>query len=118
MPLGGILFEGVVDAFDKGGGLVLDYKTDRTISPQHHLPQLAIYAHHLGAQEAVLAYLRHDQLHRFSPSDLQGGLEWVREAIDHMSERKFDPAPAAQKCHYCEFRGVCDAAGNDLVVRP
>nr|WP_233554339.1 3'-5' exonuclease [Deinococcus cavernae] len=116
VPLGGILFEGVVDAFDAVGGLVLDYKTDRTISPEHHLPQLSLYARHLGASEAVLAYLRHDHLHQFSTQDLQEGFEWVREAVDRMNQRQFEPAPEVHKCRRCEFRGVCDAAVNDAVV--
>lgn len=116
VPLGGILFEGVVDAFDTAGGLVLDYKTDRSVSPEHHLPQLSLYARHLGASEAVLAYLRHDHLHQFSTQDLQEGYEWVREAVDSMNHRQFEPAPQVHKCRRCEFRGVCDAAVNDAVV--
>lgn len=110
VPLGGILFEGVVDAYDAKGGLVLDYKTDRIIAPEHHLPQLAIYAYHLKASEAVLAYLRHDHLHSFSGQELQDGLNWVKEAVNSMNQRQFAPEPALQKCRFCEFRGVCDAA--------
>lgn len=110
VPLGGLLFEGVVDAFDGAGGLVLDYKTDRTVSPEHHLPQLSMYAKHLNVPEAALAYLRHDHLHQFSTQDLQEGWEWVREAVDKMNQREFEPTPERTNCRFCEFKGVCDAA--------
>lgn len=110
VPVGGLLFEGVVDAYDAEGRLVLDYKTDRSVQPEHHLPQLAVYARHLGAEEAALAYLRHDHLHVFSPEDLARGFTAAQEAAQHMEQRNFDPTPAPQTCRWCEFRGVCDAA--------
>jgi ATP-dependent helicase/nuclease subunit A len=107
--LDGLTFEGVVDAFDPDGRLVLDYKTDRQVNPEHHLPQLALYAHHLGATRAALAYLRHDTLHVFEEQDLQRGLALVQDAAQRLKEKNFDPTPSPA-CRYCSFRGVCDAA--------
>jgi ATP-dependent helicase/nuclease subunit A len=112
VALDGLTFEGVVDAFDREGGLVLDYKTDRTVQPEHHLPQLALYAHHLGATRAALAYLRHDHLHVFEEADLQRGLALVQGAVTRLKAKQFDPTPSPA-CRYCPFRGVCDAASPE-----
>lgn len=109
VKLGDVTFEGIVDAFDPAGALVLDYKTDRHVQPEHHLPQLALYAHHLGATRAALAYLRHDRLHVFEEGDLQRGLALVQDAVARLQARQFDPVPSPA-CRYCPFRGVCDAA--------
>ena len=110
IPLGGVTFEGVVDAFDAEGGLVLDYKTDKVAVPEHHLAQLALYAHHLGAQEAALAYLRWDQLHLFTAQDLARGFEQVEAAVTRLHALDFAPTPSLVTCRSCAFRGVCDAA--------
>ncbi|NTY02439.1 UvrD-helicase domain-containing protein [Deinococcus sp. JMULE3] len=109
VDVGGVTFEGIVDAFDPDGKLVLDYKTDRHVQPEHHLPQLALYAHHLGATRAALAYLRRDHLHVFEETDLQRGLSLVQDAVSRMKDTDFPPTPSAA-CRYCSFRGVCDAA--------
>ena len=114
VPLDGLTFEGIVDAFDPEGGLVLDYKTDRHVDPEHHLPQLSLYAHHLGATRAALAYLRHDTLHVFEQGDLQRGLDRVRDAVRRLQDKTFDPTPSPA-CRYCSFRGVCDAASQETV---
>lgn len=108
-------FEGVVDAFDPQGSLVLDYKTDRHVDPEHHLPQLALYAHHLGAREAALAYLRHEQLHLFTPEDLQRGLALVRATVARLEALDLAPTPSASACRFCAFRGVCDAAFKETL---
>ena len=112
VALDGLTFEGVVDAFDREGGLVLDNKTDRTVQPEHHLPQLALYAHHLGATRVALAYLRHDHLHVFEEADLQRGLALVQGAVTRLKAKQFDPTPSPA-CRYCPFRGVCDAASPE-----
>jgi ATP-dependent helicase/nuclease subunit A len=110
VPVGPIVFEGVVDAHDAESGMVLDYKTDRHVEPEHHLPQLSLYAHHLQAQEAALAYLRHDRLHLFSAEVLRQGFTQVEAAVARMVALEFAPQPSLQACGRCAFRGVCDAA--------
>ena len=108
--IGGVTFEGVVDAWNEGTGLVLDYKTDRHLDSGHHLPQLAVYAHRLQAQSAALAYLRHDHLHVFSADELQQGFQQVEADVARMASLDFAPSPAPTACPRCAFRGVCDAA--------
>lgn len=110
ISLGTLTLEGVVDAYDPASGLVLDYKTDRQMVPEHHLPQLALYAHELGAQEAALAYLRHGKLHAFTPADLARGWETVQATAARLTALDFAPTPSASACRSCVFRGVCDAA--------
>ncbi|GGL19003.1 UvrD-helicase domain-containing protein [Deinococcus radiotolerans] len=112
VTLDGVTFEGIVDAFDPEGALVLDYKTDRHVQPEHHLPQLALYAHRLGATRAALAYLRHDRLHEFGETDLQRGLALVQDAVRRIQEHDFGPSPSPA-CRYCSFRGVCDVAPQE-----
>ncbi|MBB6099684.1 ATP-dependent helicase/nuclease subunit A [Deinobacterium chartae] len=105
----GLHLEGVVDAYYEDEAQVLDYKTDRHVDPEHHLPQLALYAHRLGARSAALAYLRHDRLHIFGPEDLERGLQRVRAAAQAMQAKDFRPHPGT-RCPRCPFRGICDAA--------
>lgn len=109
VQVGPIVFEGIVDAHDVEGGLVLDYKTDKHMDPAHHLSQLSLYAHHLQAQEAALAYLRHDHLHLYSGEDLGRGYAQVEADVDRMVALDFKPIPAPTTCQRCAFRGVCDA---------
>ncbi|SMB82115.1 UvrD-helicase domain-containing protein [Deinococcus hopiensis] len=110
VPVGPVTFEGIVDAFDEEGRLVLDYKTDRTDHPEHHLPQLALYAHHLKAEQAALAYVRVGKLHVFSPEDLNTGMQQIGAAVERMTALDFAPTPSVVACRTCAFRGVCDAA--------
>ncbi|MFC4427156.1 UvrD-helicase domain-containing protein [Deinococcus navajonensis] len=112
VTVGPVTFEGIVDAYDRTGGLVLDYKTDREVHPEHHLPQLALYAHQLGAREAALAYLRHDRLHVFSAQDLARGLDVVHGAVDRLTALDLAPTPAPLTCKRCPFQGVCGAASR------
>ena len=110
IPVGNVTFEGVVDAYDAESHFILDYKTDKNVRPEQYLPQLSLYAHHLGAEEAALAYLRHDRLEYFDQARLQGGMDLVRQACDRMSALQFEPTPSVETCRYCPFQGVCDAA--------
>ncbi|WP_199188340.1 UvrD-helicase domain-containing protein [Deinococcus arcticus] len=111
VPVGPLLFEGVVDAFDEADRFVLDYKTDRAFHPEHHLPQLALYAHHLNAERAALAYLKDVKaLHVFREEDLARGMQLVGGAVEQMTALDFAPTPGAGTCRTCAFRGVCDAA--------
>lgn len=110
VTIGPVTFEGIVDAYDREQRLVLDYKTDREVHPEDHLPQLALYAHHLGAREAALAYLRHKRLHLFGPEDLARGLDTVHAAVTRLTALDFSPTPDPVTCKRCAFKGVCDAA--------
>jgi ATP-dependent helicase/nuclease subunit A len=108
--IGGVTFEGVVDAWNESTGLVLDYKTDRHLDSAHHLPQLSVYARRLKAKEAALAYLRHDHLHTFSAEELDQGYAQVETDVSRMMALDFTPSPTPAVCSRCAFRGVCDAA--------
>ena len=110
IQLGGVMFEGVVDAWNEAQGLILDYKTDREVVPEHHLPQLSVYAHRLGSKTAALAYLRQEELHVFSSEDLARGLKDVEGDIERMTARDFTPNPSVSSCRRCPYRGVCDVA--------
>ena len=108
--IGGVTFEGVVDAWNEETGLVLDYKTDKHLDPGHHLSQMAVYAHRLQARSAALAYLRKDQLHVFTADELERGFQQVEADVARMAALDFTPSPAPTACPRCAFRGVCDAA--------
>jgi ATP-dependent helicase/nuclease subunit A len=105
VQVGPVLFEGTVDAFDSASGLVLDYKTDRAVHPEHHLTQLALYAHHLGATEVALAYLRPEvqTLHVFTPADLQRGWQGIEDTVHRLSGLDFAPTPGPGTCRLCAF---------------
>lgn len=82
----------------------------RRMQSEKYLPQLALYAYQLGASQAALAYLRHGVLVTFGPDTLQATLKQLTEATDRMKALDFHPEPSPERCHWCAFRGVCDAA--------
>lgn len=69
LTLGSITFNGFVDLV--GADFVLDFKTDRTIYPEHHRFQLWGYSQATAKPNAHIAYLRHDRLHTFTAAQLQ-----------------------------------------------
>ncbi|PYE52029.1 UvrD-helicase domain-containing protein [Deinococcus yavapaiensis] len=103
--LAGVRFEGVIDALYDGW--VVDYKTDKEAAPHHHLPQLAVYAAHVGANRASLAYLRHDRLHDFTEDELRWGLQLAEGAARRMFEGDFEATPSVDTCRWCAYRGSC-----------
>lgn len=104
----GLTFEGVIDALYEGW--VVDYKTDRRMEPEDHLPQLALYCAATGAPRASLAYLRHGQLYDYSAADLERGLGLVDCMVEGVQALNFAPAPSVARCTFCAYRQVCDAA--------
>ncbi|MEY4530783.1 MAG: hypothetical protein RLZZ156_1504 [Deinococcota bacterium] len=100
-----IQLEGIVDAHQNGW--VLDYKTDTRIQPEHHLMQLSIYAKHLGATRASLAYLRHDTLHDYSLEDLERGQQQLLEVLNGIRVAQYTATPSSSACKYCAFSRQC-----------
>ncbi|WP_216328000.1 UvrD-helicase domain-containing protein [Deinococcus aestuarii] len=106
--LDGLVFEGVIDAHY--GDWIVDFKTDRQVHPAHHAPQLALYLEATGASRASLAYLRHDLLHDLSAQDLEHARNETRRMTAGVQAHDFAPTPSAERCRFCAFRQVCDAA--------
>ena len=107
LTLHGIDLEGIVDAYQPALGWVLDYKTDGAMHPDHHLMRLALYAKHLGATRASLAYLRHDTLHEYSSADLQRGEALLQDVLTQIGAGKHAATPSSQNCQYCAFQRQC-----------
>jgi ATP-dependent helicase/nuclease subunit A len=103
-----IQLEGIVDAHLDGW--VLDYKTDARVEPEHHLMQLSIYAKHLGATRASLAYLRHNALHDFSLEDLERGQQQLLEVLKGIGEAQYKATPSSSACRFCAFSRQCKEA--------
>ena len=113
VPFGELTFEGVIDALytdTPEGAWIVDYKTDRTVRPEHHAPQLALYMQATGAQRASLAYLRHGLVHTLSEAELHQGLSLSRRAAGGIQAGQFAPTPSAEACRFCLHRQVCDSA--------
>ncbi|MFC3860725.1 UvrD-helicase domain-containing protein [Deinococcus antarcticus] len=106
--VGPLSFEGVIDALYDDW--IVDYKTDRSMNPHHHLPQLALYCSATGVSRASLAYLRHDTLYECSPADLQSGLDDIDRVVQGVTALNFAPTPSLETCRFCTFRQVCSAA--------
>ncbi|GGJ36250.1 UvrD-helicase domain-containing protein [Deinococcus roseus] len=104
----GMTFEGVVDAFTDSW--IIDYKTDSFINPQHHLPQMALYSHHLKIPRASLVYLRHNQLHTFGAAELQEGLQNIDVMLEDLRSGKLEARPSAFNCRFCPHQMHCPDA--------
>ncbi|GEM49179.1 UvrD-helicase domain-containing protein [Deinococcus cellulosilyticus] len=110
IPYAGMTFEGVIDAFTDGW--IIDYKTDSFMDPEHHLPQLALYSHHLKIPKASLVYLRHNTLHTFGAEELARGLQDIDRMLANLRSGKLDPTPSAFSCRFCPHQSHCpDAVG-------
>lgn len=106
--LDGLVFEGVIDAYY--GDWIVDFKTDRRMSPADHASQLALYLDATGASQASLAYLRHDHLHDFTDAELDNARRATQRMVAGVQALAFDPDPHPERCGFCAFRQVCDAA--------
>lgn len=104
----GMTFDGVVDAFTPDW--IIDYKTDSFMEPEHHLPQMALYSHHLNIPKTSLVYLRHNILHTFEPEELRQGLENIDRMLDHLRSGKLEANPSAFNCRFCPHQTHCPEA--------
>lgn len=106
LEVSGVTLEGVIDAIEPSGRIV-DYKTDRSVYPEHHLVQLALYARTRPGARAALAYLRHQQAHEFSSADLERGWMTAGQVVERMKSGLFDATPSAHTCRTCVYRYDC-----------
>lgn len=109
IPLGALSLRGQIDAYSPSQRLIIDYKTDRQIGPERHLLQVAVYAHHLGAERAALAYLWPGVVHEFSSQELKEGYLQALELAEGIASGQFKATPAAEVCTHCELRSSCPA---------
>ncbi len=100
------MLEGVVDA--DYGHLIVDYKTDRQMRPEHHAPQLALYLQATGANTASLAYLRQNTLYTLSAGEVARGRMLAQQAALGIQAHAFVATPSSNACRFCLHRGVCD----------
>ena len=105
--LGKLTLRGQVDAYSPSQKQVIDYKTGRNVNPQKHLLQVSLYAHHLGAERATLAYLQAGVAHEFGAADLQEGYAQALEMADGIAGGHFRAKPSPERCAYCDFRSTC-----------
>lgn len=105
---GSLLFNGQVDLM--GDRFVLDIKTDQIIHPDEHRFQLWAYATATQKPTAHIAYLRHNHLHTFDPSDLEAIGQEAAHLLKRLAEGDQTPSPSPQTCQYCPYHSMCDAA--------
>lgn len=91
-----------------GPDFVLDYKTDSQVHPEEHRFQLWTYARALGKREALIAYLRHNVLHRFNEEQLDRLDTAAVEVIDGIADGRFTASPSEGACRFCNYKELCD----------
>ena len=106
--LGSLTFNGVIDLVGKNW--ILDYKSDRTMSPQDHRFQLWVYAAALKRSHAHIVYLRHDRIYSFSPEDLQQITTEANLMSKKISQGDYTATPTTIKCAYCPYLAPCKEA--------
>ena len=112
LTLGNITFTGIVDLLGKDW--ILDYKSDRIINPNHHRFQLWAYAEALNYKTAHIAYLRHDYIHTFSPSDLAAIALEVPQLINQIEAENYEAKPSLDNCTVCPYNSLCEFAQKSL----
>ncbi len=108
LKLDQIIFNGVIDLV--GNDWVLDYKSDRTMHPKDHRFQLWVYATALKHVKAHIVYLRHDQIHSFTESDLAEIAIEAHTLSQKIYQGIYAATPTMEKCAYCPYLAVCDDA--------
>ena len=108
LTLGNITFTGIVDLLGKDW--ILDYKSDHIINPDHHRFQLWAYAKALNYKTAHIAYLRHDYIHTFSPSDLESIALEIPELINQIEAGNYQAKPSLENCTICPYNSLCEFA--------
>lgn len=107
LTVGRLTLNGIVDVV--GDDFILDFKTDQTISPQHHRFQVWAYSQALNKPNAYLAYLRHDRLHHFE----KGGLTELEQAAEalvlRLMDGEFTATPSPSCCNICPYSEICDS---------
>ena len=106
LQLGEITFIGVVDLL--GDDWVLDYKSDRSFSPQHHRFQLWAYARALKYKKAHIAYLRHDRLYSFAEAELNSLNPEVKDLVKQISAGNYRAKPSEINCSTCPYLFFCE----------
>ncbi len=108
LKLDQIIFNGVIDLV--GNDWVLDYKSDRTMQPKDHRFQLWVYAAALKHVKAHIVYLRHDQIHSFTESDLAEIAIEAHTLSQKIYQGIYAATPTMEKCAYCPYLAFCDDA--------
>lgn len=105
LDVGSLTLNGVVDLV--GDNFVLDFKTDRAIHPEHHRFQLWAYSRAAEKPEAYLAYLRHDQLHSFTPEALSDLDQEALLLVERLASGDFEAQPERHHCNICPYSENC-----------
>ncbi len=103
-----ITFNGVIDLV--GDNWVLDYKSDRIMQPEDHRFQLWVYAAALKYPNAHIVYLRHDQIHSFTESDLAEISVEAHSLSQQIYQGNYLATPTMEKCAYCPYLAFCNDA--------
>lgn len=106
LTLSGITFNGFVDLV--GEDFVLDFKTDRTIQPEHHQFQLWAYSQAIAKPNAHIAYIRHNRLHTFDTAELLSLEKRADTLVSSLAIGDFSPTLDKGNCKICPYSEVCD----------
>lgn len=82
------------------------------MKPQEHRFQLWAYATATQKSQAYIAYLRQDQLHSFSQSDLRQITAEAETLITAIANKAFEATPSPEACRYCPYSDICDQSEN------
>ena len=108
LELGKLRFNGVIDLV--GDDWILDYKSDRTMQPEDHRFQLWAYAQAMTYSNAHIVYLRHNQIHSFTQTDLQAIAPQAYYLAEQIYAGNHTATPTMKKCAMCPYIAFCDDA--------
>jgi ATP-dependent helicase/nuclease subunit A len=108
LKIGTINFFGVVDLLGKDW--LLDYKSDRIITPQDHRFQLSAYTQALGYKQAYIAYLRHNYVYQFEEKQLKAIAQETEKIATEIATGNYEPKPSTKNCSICPYNSLCEFA--------
>ena len=107
LEIGSLTLNGVVDLV--GDDFILDFKTDRSIHPEHHRFQLWAYSKATKKPKAHLAYLRHDQLHSLNAEALERLNREAMLLIGRLTSEDFSAENNPHACNICSYADFCES---------
>lgn len=95
-----------------GSDFVLDVKTDTKPNPMEHRFQLWAYARAAQKNIAYIAYLRQQELHTFTSTDLANIDQEAQTLMQQITQQDYTPKSSPEICSYCSHNLICEVAAS------
>jgi ATP-dependent helicase/nuclease subunit A len=108
---GGVTLHGAIDLV--GIDFVVDYKSDREASPEHHRFKVWAYAQAAQKPTAHIAYTRHGLLHTLNREEIESIGDEARHLVEGIVGGRYQASPSHDNCRQCVYASICEDRWRD-----